>query len=314
MIVNDDPVVRYDKLGYVALNVTDVRASRPFYEERLGLKVVAGGEREDVLFLRCSDRHHDVILYEGAVPGLKRVGWQMEDEAQLGLLRKRFAAHGVAVTDVDAEERQFLHQGETFRIVEPHTGATHEFYATIGEFGNDRYVPTVAKIQRLGHVVVKTTDLAETLDFYRNVMGFRISDLVGNQVAFLRCFPNRFHHSFAICAAPMAGLHHVNLMVSEIDDIGKGIWRFNKNQIPVVHGPGRHPPSGSVFLYFLEPDGLTLEYSYGMEEFDEKGARRAQQLEMVPGALDYWGADVDHRKASIGTIELPESSARAAVR
>ena len=62
-------------------------------------------------------------------------------------------------------------------------------------------------------------------------------------------------------------------MVSEIDDIGRAISRFSRNNVRVVYGPGRHPPSGSVFLYFLEPDGITLEYSYGMEEFPEEDFR-----------------------------------------
>ena len=296
-------MIRYDKLGYVALNVTDLQASRSFYEEKLGLRVVPGGDEDRALFLRCSDQHHNFVLYEGAEPGLKRIGWQMESEAQLDLLRQRFAEHDLPVIEVDAAERKFLHQDETIRIVEPKTGATHEFYATIGEFGNNQFVPTVAKIKRLGHVVLKTDDFAATLKFYKDVMGFKVSDLVGSQVVFLRCFPNRFHHSLALCASSSPGLHHVNLMVTEIDDIGKGLWRLSNNQVPVVHGPGRHPPSGSVFLYFLDPDGLTLEYSFGMEEFDEHGARRPQQLEMVPGSLDYWGAPIDPRKASVGAIE-----------
>lgn len=43
--------------------------------------------------------------------------------------------------------------------------------------------------------------------------------------------------------------------------------------MPVVFGPGRRPASTSVFLYFLDPDGMTLEYSFGMEEFPQIGAR-----------------------------------------
>jgi 2,3-dihydroxy-p-cumate/2,3-dihydroxybenzoate 3,4-dioxygenase len=52
------------------------------------------------------------------------------------------------------------------------------------------------------------------------------------------------------------------------------MWRMKKKQVPIVFGPGRHPPSGSVFLYFLEPDGMTLEYSFGMEEFPEREPTR----------------------------------------
>ena len=69
-------------------------------------------------------------------------------------------------------------------------------------------------------------------------------------------------------------LHHVNFMVTEVDDIGRGISRFNKAQVPIVNGPGRHPPSGSMFLYYLDPDGMTVEYSFGMEEFPAEGARK----------------------------------------
>ena len=71
-------------------------------------------------------------------------------------------------------------------------------------------------------------------------------------------------------------------MVSEIDDIGKAIWRCNKNDVPIVRGPGRHPPSDSVFFYVLDPDGITVEYSFEMEEFPEHGARPARELPFGP--------------------------------
>ena len=54
-------------------------------------------------------------------------------------------------------------------------------------------------------------------------------------------------------------------MVTDIDDIGKAVYRARKLDAPIVFGPGRHPPSESSFFYFLDPDGMTLEYSFGME-------------------------------------------------
>ena len=71
-------------------------------------------------------------------------------------------------------------------------------------------------------------------------------------------------------------------MVSEIDDIGTAINRFKHHDVPIVFGPGRHIASNSVFLYFLDPDGLTLEYSYGMEEF--AGALAASAADAAAGA------------------------------
>ena len=117
-----------------------------------------------------------------------------------------------------------------------------------------------------------TPKFDEAVDFYLNVLNFQNSDSVDNLVMFMRCFPNPFHHSFGLINGNRQGLHHVNFMVTEIDDVGRGLWRFKANDVPVVRGPGRHPPSGSVFLYVLDPDQLTVEYSFGMEEFPEHDA------------------------------------------
>src|SRR3546814_15066769 len=62
-------------------------------------------------------------------------------------------------------------------------------------------------------------------------------------------------------------------MVSDIDDVGRAINRMKKAEVPIVFGLGRHEPSGSIFLYFLDPDGMTTEYSFGLAEFEEEDAR-----------------------------------------
>ena len=60
---------RYRRLGYVALNVSDLDRARAFYEHQLGLQ--ASGEGPDgAAFFRCGFAHHDIALYRGAAPGL----------------------------------------------------------------------------------------------------------------------------------------------------------------------------------------------------------------------------------------------------
>ena len=165
------------------------------------------------------------------------------------------------------------------------------------------YQPTVSKIERLGHVVIGTKNRAEAIRFFIEHMNFRMSDEVGEWVSFMRCFPNPFHHSFAISGAPVNRLHHVNFMVSDLDDIGTAMHRLRRNDVPIVFGPGRHPPSGSVFLYFLDPDGMTFEYSYGMEEFPETGERGARVLPASVESFDFWGGEPpDPRFANVGRI------------
>jgi 2,3-dihydroxy-p-cumate/2,3-dihydroxybenzoate 3,4-dioxygenase len=294
---------RYERLAYVALNVSNVEASRKFYEQEVGLQYSATGPLGEVYF-RCGYLHHSVVLYPAAAPGIKRIGFEMIDAAALRALRERVSGQGHAVEPIAGETYVAKALDGAFRIAEPITGLTLEFFSGMEEFGGQPFVPTVAKIQRLGHIGVRSPNVKATAEFFMKVLGFSLSDFLDAKAYFLRCPPNPFHHSMALAQGATAGLHHVNFMVSEIDDVGRGFARFTKGKVPVVHGPGRHPPSGSVFLYFLDPDGMTLEYSYGMEEFAAgEEARKPRMLAPVPESIDYWGSILDPRKGTIGNIE-----------
>src|SRR3546814_17696081 len=47
---------------------------------------------------------------------------------------------------------------------------------------------------------------------------------------------------------------------------------------------------------------MTAEYSFGMEEFDEVGAREPRELEAKPEVLDTWGSVPDPRFGKGGAI------------
>jgi 2,3-dihydroxy-p-cumate/2,3-dihydroxybenzoate 3,4-dioxygenase len=292
-------MARYEKLGYVALSVSDVSKSAHFYEHMVGLTRTATGKQGEVYF-RCSGDHHNLMLYQGPV-GLARIGWQMQSAAEVDKLRDRALSAGLTVTDVPRAETEALQQDASIRVTAPHVGVTHEFYSSMAQAGA-AFEPTLAKIERLGHVVLRTPDVPSATASALEIFNFRHSDSIDGLVNFLRCFPNRFHHSLAFTRGQKNGLHHINFMVSEIDDIGKAMTRLKRNDVPIVYGPGRHPPSESVFLYFLDPDGMTVEYSFGMETFEEFGARDPRSLEPVPTSFDYWGNVPDPRMGSTGDL------------
>jgi 2,3-dihydroxy-p-cumate/2,3-dihydroxybenzoate 3,4-dioxygenase len=292
---------RYKKLGYVALNVSDIEKSTKFYEEMVGLQLVEKNENGPSFF-RCSNDHHNIALYPATgEPGLKRVGFQVENDEHLELVYQTFVKNGLQPKDVSKEELRELKQGRTFRIIEPITGLQLEFYSKIMYMVKD-FVPRHTKIQRLGHVVLNVREIDEALDFFVNVLNFRISDQLGDNY-WLRCFPNPYHHTFALIKNKETKLHHVNFMVTDIDDIGIARNRILNAGIPDVFGPGRHEPSTSIFFYYLDPDGMTLEYSFGMEEFPEENPRDARLLEEAPYTLDRWGGKPDPKFASTGKIE-----------
>jgi 2,3-dihydroxy-p-cumate/2,3-dihydroxybenzoate 3,4-dioxygenase len=286
-------MVRYRKLGRVELNVTHLEKARRFYEEVVGLQYVDTGA-DGGLRLRCDQDHHSVVLYAAGEAGLRCAGFMLEDMAQFQPLIEGLAGAGLDLHEIDPDTCSSRAQIRAVRVFEPLVGATVEFYVPSHDSARP-FEATVARIQRLGHVVFNTPNAARAVEFWRDVLNFRESDSVGEFITFMRCWPNPYHHGIGIAKFERHCLHHVNYMVTEIDDIGRALWRLKAANSDVVFGPGRHPASDSVFLYFLDPDGLTMEYSFGMEAFPEAFSRAPRRIEPSPISLDYWSSIRDPR-------------------
>ncbi len=292
---------RYRRLGYVALNVSDVERSAQFYRDFVGLMPAGNALNGEHLF-RCSERHHDVVLHQSDAVGLRRVGWEMESAKDVANIRGHLQSLDIEPHPVAAAECEALGISDAFRVTEPNTGATFEYFHSLRKAASE-FVPSAAKIARLGHMVLFAKDHKAAEQFFLEQLNFRASDRIEGTVTFMRCFPNPLHHSFGLGNAGENRLNHVNFMVTDMDDIGRAMYRMKKAQVPIVFGPGRHPPSESVFLYFLDPDGLTLEYSFGMEEFPELNPRQPRLLPPGLKSIDFWGAVPEPGFASKGAIE-----------
>ena len=291
--------IRYLRLGYASLQVRDVTATTAFYRDIVGLAVARKDAR--TAWLRCSDKPYDIVLEQGDIPGLRRVGFELESDAELEKAYDRLAERGYAPIWSDTDLCAAHCVRRAFRFANPATGLGLDFY--VGqELACDAYETSVAEIVRLGHVVINVKSYADAHRFWIEDLGFAVSDHVPGRIAFLRCWPNPLHHSFALLEGPSDGLNHINFMVQDIDDIGRAMNRMKKADVPIVFGPGRHLPSTSIFLYFLDPDGMTNEYSFGMEELPEAGARAPRELEPKPEVLDTWGSLADPRFGKTGAI------------
>jgi len=237
--------------------------------------------------------------------GFKSVGWMLEDEGQFENLHKRLHDADVAFEELSAFECELHEAARITRAMELYSHATLEFFTPAKvQTPATSFAFTHTKIRRLGHIMWATPQQNESIAFFRDVLNFRQSDSIGEAFTFMRPFPNPFHHGIGICRSVRQNFHHLNFMVSEIDDIGKAQNRMKRNHVPIVFGPGRHPASNSVFLYFLEPDGMTLEFSFGMEEFTEADHRKRRTLPMQAESIDTWGSERDPRMGQTGEIEI----------
>lgn len=258
-------------LAYLGIEVTDVEAWRTLWREVIGAEDRQDGG-DGAIRLRLDDRHHRIALRPGAADRLQYVGWEVATEADLDALTARIEAAGIEVSAGTAAERADRRVGGLARFVDP-LGVPCEL-AWGCAVDDVPFRPSrpmsgfVTGEQGLGHVVFMAADADGVLAFYRDVLGFRVSDVVtisDLRGTFLHCNPR--HHSLAIVDAPSPDLDgrllHFMLEVQSLDDVGRAYDRCPELDVPIAMSLGRHVNDLMTSFYLRTPSGFEIEYGFG---------------------------------------------------
>jgi len=168
------------------------------------------------------------------------------------------------------------------------------------------------KIRRFGHFGFNVEDLDAAASFYTDELGFRITDdmnlfdmLEGPALEYARTIvtnprmlftSNSSDHHAVLLAHKSFGtlfggdavagdntVSQITWQVGTLDEVLDGAEYLRANNVPTVR-LGRDMPGGNWHVYFLDPDGNTLELYYGMEQI---GWDRTSK----PHAMHYRGFD-----------------------
>jgi hypothetical protein len=141
--------------------------------------------------------------------------------------------------------------------------------------------------RKLGHVVVGSTDHEATMRFFTAGLGFKPSDYVKGQAAFLRCSTD--HHNVAVMGAPVSFLHHTSWQVDDVDDVGRGAHAMLEDHHERhVWGLGRHYVGSNFFWYLKDPAGNFSEYYSDMDCIIDDQLWTPQDFEGARGMFA-WG-------------------------
>ena len=117
---------------------------------------------------------------------------------------------------------------------------------------------------RIGHVHLKVADLDRALSFYRDVLGFELTQRYGRQAAFLSA--GGYHHHIGLNTweseggtpppPGTTGLYHVAIVYPTRAELADALRRLVKARIP-LEGASDHGVSEA--LYLRDPDGNGVE-------------------------------------------------------
>jgi len=143
---------------------------------------------------------------------------------------------------------------------------------------------------RIGHVHLKVADLERALQFYRDVLGFELTQRYGPGAAFVSA--GGYHHHIGLNiwesrggkppAPGTTGLFHVAILYPTRAALADALRRLLAAQIP-LDGAADHGVSEA--LYLRDPDGNGVELYWDRPK-EEWPRNPAGELAMVTEPLD----------------------------
>lgn len=125
-------------------------------------------------------------------------------------------------------------------------------------------LPTLPADVKVGHIHLKVSDLERSLIFYRDILGFTVTQRYGTEAVFLSA--GGYHHHIGLNTweskggspppSRATGLYHVAFLYPSRRDLAVALQRLRNAGIP-LDGAADHGVSEA--LYLRDPDGNGVE-------------------------------------------------------
>ncbi|WP_164738392.1 VOC family protein [Aquabacter cavernae] len=111
--------------------------------------------------------------------------------------------------------------------------------------------------RKLGHVAFYVADIQQAVAFYRDILGFRVSDWMEDFFVFMRCGPD--HHTCNFISSANRGMHHMAFELADWAHVKAACDGLSRAGLQMTWGPGRHGPGHNIFTYHRNPQNQIIE-------------------------------------------------------
>jgi catechol 2,3-dioxygenase-like lactoylglutathione lyase family enzyme len=281
------------KISHVSYETPDLDQQTEYYTDILGLTLVA--KEKDAVYLASTIDHHSVILRQGSGARCTGIGFQIGADDDLDAFEQQTAGHGLrpsrkkdgapAIGDMVSFEDPKGTVLEVFRRPESQTRG----------FRKEGIIP-----HKLGHVAFHVTDVKAVTRFYCDVLGFRVSDWMGDFFSFLRCGVD--HHTINLMETGSNRHFHTAFELRDWAHLQTACDFLSKQGYRMLWGPGRHGIGHNLFAYHRSPNGLITELFAELDQMNDESLgyfeprpwhrdnpQRPKTWPKDPNAANLWG-------------------------
>ena len=257
-------------LGYIGVRSTRLDDWSSYATGLLGMQQVDRGGA--VRAYRMDDRKQRLIVTGDEGDGLAFLGWEVADGAALAALAARLEANGIAVRRAPRALADERHVSDLIVFHDPAGNRLEAFHGP--QLASDPFRPgrPISGFRTgalgMGHAVLNVADVEPLLPFYRDVLGFHVSDYGLTPYKLYFFHVNGRHHSFAMVGSGRQGLHHFMVELCSLDDVGQGYDLAQLEDDRVAYTLGRHTNDHMTSFYSHSPSGFFVEYGWGGRVID----------------------------------------------
>lgn len=262
-------------LAYFGATSPNYQEWETFGPEILGCELMQPGA-DGAVRLRFDEMESRLTIHPGERNDVAYIGWTTSGEEDAQALAQRVKEQGIEVHRATGEHARARAVLGYFWFLDP-AGFRHELV-----WGQLRprtpFRPGRAmsgfrtEDQGLGHVVLGVPDLASCDRFYRDVMGFHLSDTVVDGPIHAHFYHvNGRHHSLAIARPPSgkSSFLHIMFEAHSLDDVGTAMDLCEDRGVPITRTLGVHTNDRMTSFYLHSPSDFRIEYGWGGLEVDD---------------------------------------------
>lgn len=219
------------------------------------------------LALRMDDQHQRLVISDEQGDQLAFMGWEVEHADDLSAYAKQLETHAVTVNVASQAlcDRRFV--TDMIWFDDPDGNRIELIWHPLNSakpFSPSRAISGfVTGAYGMGHAVLHVRDVVSLLPFYRDLLGFKVSDYGLTPYPLYFFHVNGRHHSFALVGSGQTGFHHFMVEYKNLDDVGQGYDLAQLQEDRVAYTLGRHTNDYMTSFYANTPSGFFVESGWG---------------------------------------------------
>ena len=302
-------------LGYVGVQATRLDEWDGFATRLLGMQRVdsTSGTRA----YRMDDRRQRLIVNAAQDDGPGFFGWEVSDARALDALAAHLEKNRVKVARGSRALADERHVMDLILFHDPAGNRIEVFHGA--QIASDPFKPgrSISGFRTgplgMGHAVLKVERIDDAIAFYRDILGFKLSDYILKPFKAYFFHINSRHHSLAFIESGATGVHHLMIETCMLDDVGQAYDLVLRKPEMIGTTLGRHVNDEMTSFYSWSPSKFLFEYGWGGRSIEPASWTPHERAEgpSLWGHDRSWLTSEDRQLARDMRIDIAEAGVRA---